>query len=338
MELPITLASSNELSPIGVYHLKRLWSSTFAKRYQQTQPFPQDVHLDRLVLDALGIGLNQTYQFLYTQKPSLDEFEDWVVATAGKPSKSHIERLNADIAGSAYSRETHDWLSAIDKAPPVLSQQDLAFWQRNGYVIIRNAVDLNACQEAEKVIYEAVGAKSDDHCSWYQKTASGIMVELIQSEALEANRRSLRIHKAFSQLWDTPALWVTADRCGFHAPQRESHPFPGPDLHWDVDFDQPLDFATQGILYLTDTPPEQGALTLVPGFHHKLSNWLQSLPTDTDPNQQDLHALGSVPIGANAGDMIIWHHHLPHGSRPNLGLRPRIVQYINMYPGRRHLD
>ncbi|MGF1771617.1 phytanoyl-CoA dioxygenase family protein [Vibrio wakamikoensis] len=337
MELPITLASSNELSPIGVYHLKRLWSSTFAKRYQQTQSFPQDVHLDRLVLDALGIGLNQAYQFLYAQKPSLDEFEDWVVATAGKPSKSRIERLNADIAGSAYSRETHDWLSAIDNAPPVLSQQDLAFWQRNGYVIIRNAVDLNACQEAEKVIYKAVGAKSDDHCSWYQKTASGIMVELIQSEALEANRRSLRIHKAFSQLWDTPALWVTADRCGFHAPQRESHPFPGPDLHWDVDFDQPLDFATQGILYLTDTPPEQGAQTLIPGFHHKLSNWLQSLPTDTDPNQQDLHALGSVPIGANAGDMIIWHHHLPHGSRPNLGVRPRIVQYINMYPGRRHL-
>lgn len=296
MEPPITLASSHELSSIGAYHLKRFWSSTFAQRHQQTQLFPQDVHLDRLILDALGVGLNQAYQFLYTKKPSLDEFENWVIATSGKPSKTRIERLNADITGTQYSQETHDWLMAIEKAPPVLSQQDLAFWQRNGYVIVRNAADLNACQKAEKVIYKAVGAKYDDRNSWYRKTVPGIMVELIQNGALEANRRSLRIHKAFSQLWDTPALWVTADRCGFHAPQRESHPFPGPDLHWDVDFDRPLDFATQGILYLTDTPPEQGALTLVPGFHHKLSQWLQSLPTGADPNHQDLHALARFQL------------------------------------------
>ncbi len=316
MESPVTIASTHELSPMGIYHLKRLWSSTHVKGNRQTQPLAQDTHLDRLVLDALGIGLNQAYQFLYAQKPSLDEFEDWVIATSGKPSKTRIERLNADITGSDYSRVTSDWLKTIDDAPPVLSQQDLAFWQRNGYVIVRNAVDLNACQKAATVIYEAIGAKPDDLNSWYQKKASGIMVELIQSEALEANRRSLRIHKAFSQLWETPALWVTADRCGFHAPQRDSHPFPGPDLHWDVDFGTPLNFATQGILYLTDTPPEQGALTLVPGFHHQLSRWLPSLPTNADPNQQDLHALGSVPIGANAGDMIIWHHHLPHAAAP----------------------
>ncbi|WP_112479393.1 phytanoyl-CoA dioxygenase family protein [Vibrio variabilis] len=337
MESPFAIASTHELSPMGIYHLKRLWSSTHANGNRQTQPLPQDAHLNRLVLDALGIGLNQAYQFLYAQKPSLDDFEEWVVATSGEPSQTRVERLNADITGSDYSKETLDRLNAIEEAPAVLSQQDLAFWQRNGYVIVRNAIDLNACQRAEKVIYETVGAKPDDLNSWYQKKESGIMVELIQNEALEANRRSLRIHKAFSQLWETPALWVTADRCGFHAPQRENHPFPGPDLHWDVDFRRPLDFATQGILYLTDTPPEQGALTLVPGFHHQLSRWLPSLPTGADPNQQDLHALGSIPIGANAGDMIIWHHHLPHGSRPNLGVRPRIVQYINMYPGRRHL-
>ncbi|MGB0722782.1 MAG: phytanoyl-CoA dioxygenase family protein, partial [Gammaproteobacteria bacterium] len=89
---------------------------------------------------------------------------------------------------------------------------------------------------------------------------------------------------------------------------------------------------TQGILYLTDTPDEQGATTLVPGFQHRLKRWLETLPPGADPQQQDLHALGSKPIGAGAGDMVIWHQWLPHGSRPNRGTRPRIVQYINYAP------
>ena len=33
-----------------------------------------------------------------------------------------------------------------------------------------------------------------------------------------------------------------------------------------------------------------------------------------------------------AGDLIIWHKALPHGSRPNSAKRPRIVQYLSMYP------
>ena len=124
------------------------------------------------------------------------------------------------------------------------------------------------------------------------------------------------------------------DRCVFNAPQFIEHPFPGPDLHWDLNFAQPVTFGTQGILNLTDTPPEQGALTLVPGLLKHLSDWLNHLGPGLDPQQQDLHALGSIPIGGHEGDMIIWNQALPHGSRPNLGSRPRIVQHINMYPGR----
>lgn len=47
-----------------------------------------------------------------------------------------------------------------------------------------------------------------------------------------------------------------------------------------------------------------------------------------------IHALGSQPIGGRAGDLIIWHQALPHGSRPNRGTQPRMVLYINMFPTR----
>ena len=85
---------------------------------------------------------------------------------------------------------------------------------------------------------------------------------------------------------------------------------------------------------MTDTPPEQGAFTLVPGFHRRVEDWLKSLPPGADPRSQNIHALGSQPIGGRAGDLIIWHQALPHGSRPNRGTQPRMVLYINMFPTR----
>lgn len=285
------------------------------------------------MIDALGISLSQMHGYLLCDAPTFSELEEWIVATAGRPDRICIERLNADIVGTPHPRTIRRWLETIENSEPVLTQDDLSFWSENGYVVVKNAVTPEACAKAEKAIREYVSSASslqDD------MSVHGIMVELIQHHALETNRRATRIHKAFAQLWGTADLWVSADRCGFHEPQSEERPFPGPDLHWDMEFDLPIKFKTQGILYLTDTLPEQGALTLVPGFHNRLREWLQTLEPGIDPQAQDLHALGSVPIAGEAGDMIIWHHALPHGSRPNLGKHPRIVQYINMYPGRNY--
>ena len=39
----------------------------------------------------------------------------------------------------------------------------------------------------------------------------------------------------------------------------------------------------------------------------------------------------SVPAVWN-GDLVIWNSDLPHGSSPNKGTRPRVSQYITMYP------
>ena len=49
----------------------------------------------------------------------------------------------------------------------------------------------------------------------------------------------------------------------------------GPHLHWDVSVKTPIPLGTGGILYLTDTPPEQGAFTLVPGFQRWGEAWLK---------------------------------------------------------------
>ena len=328
-----TLAESTEVGSLNVPHLKRIWSAAIATLNGVTVDRSSESDLDRTVLNAVGLGLHQTIQYLFHTAPSFDEFEEWIVTTAGQPDSINIVRLAAIISGQPRPESANPWVSEIEQLPPVLTDNELSHWAEHGYVVLKKAVSKQSCLNAEKAIWEYVNASPNDPETWYNsKVDHGIMVELIQHPAFEANRRCKRIHKAFSQLWGTADLWVSADRAGFHPPQREGHPFPGPDLHWDINLAEPLRFGTQGILYLSDTPPERGALTVVPGFHKQLEQWLQNLPPDVDPQQQDLHALGSKPIGAAAGDMVIWNQFLPHGSRPNHCRFPRIVQYINWRP------
>ena len=328
----IALAELTDVGVLRVYGLKRLWSRQMAGRQGQTFPQGADWHLEHVVLDALGVGLEQTMQYLFHTAPSFEEFEHWIIETTGGVPALQVARINAAATGSAYPDEIQNWLAEVEAADPVLSAEDLAFWDEQGYVIVPDAVPEASREAATQAVWEYLGAQPDDPESWYPPNDHGIMVQYFQHPAFTANRQSRRLHKAFAQLWKTADLWVSTDRVGFNPPERPSRMFRGPHLHWDVSLERPIPFGTQGILYLTDTPPEQGAFTLVPGFQHRLDAWLDSLPADAEPRQQDLHALGSNPIGGRAGDLIIWSQALPHGSRPNRGTRPRIVQYINMMP------
>ncbi|NOT52643.1 MAG: phytanoyl-CoA dioxygenase, partial [Chitinophagaceae bacterium] len=188
-------------------------------------------------------------------------------------------------------------------------------------------------------IWHYLGMDKNDASTWYgpHEDKQGIMVQLFQHPLLQANRESKKIRKAYEQFWNTNDLWVNTDRVGFNPPETDKWKFPGPGLHWDVSLDLPIPFGLQGILYLADVEPEQGAFTLVPGFHKRIDSWIQNLPAGADPRTEDMHALGSKPVAGKAGDFIIWHQALPHGSRPNTTNKPRIVQYINLQPVNREI-
>jgi len=335
LETETPLAAATETGALGVYQVKRLWSRAAAERDGRQQHRDlAEWHLEHLVLDALGLGLEQTKQYLLQGAPSFEEFERWIVATTGGVEPEQVARINAAVTGAATPPATKRWLAEIDAMEPVLTAEDLAHWDEHGYVIVHDAVPEETRAAAERAIWNHLGARPDEPDSWYVPNDHGIMVQFFQHPAFTANRRSPRMHKAFAQLWGTADLWVSTDRVGFNVPERPGWMFRGPHMHWDVSLAQPIPFGTQGILYLTDTPPEQGAFTCVPGFQRRIDAWLESLPADADPRREDLHALGSKPIAGRAGDLIIWDHKLPHGSRPNRGTRPRIVQYLNMYPTR----
>lgn len=321
----IVLAAATDTGITGIYHLKRFWSKAVAGPHVVNQ-YPDENLLDNALIDILGIGLLPAYQFLYGQKPDFQAFEKWVIANSnGTIDEKIVQQCNALFNNINLQEKIIE--------TDVLTADDLAFWEINGYVIIRNAVTDLDCAVSRKAIMEYIEMDEHDKATWYKasETMQGIMVTLYRNDAIDKNRNSPKIKRAFEQLCKRTDLIVTTDKCGFNPPETASFTYKGTGLHWDVSLATPIPFGTQGILYLTDTAANQGALTVVPGFQHKIEQWLNDLPEKINPREIDFTIFNPISIAANAGDFIIWNHKLPHSSSPNKAALPRIVQYINWY-------
>ena len=325
----IEIAPSAETGKLQVMHLKRYWNKTLLKKQGRLDQgsLVEEWQTDVMLLSALGLGLQQTIVYLYQNGHSFEHFENWIVETTGGLDRAKIDQFNASITGE----------KVIDDEvgePDLLEAADHAFWDENGYIIIRNAVPKEDCDLAIAAICDFLGIDRYDASTWYGEhpSKSGIMVQMFQHPVFDRNRNAFKIRKAYQEIWRRTDVFVNTDRVGFNPPQTDAFHFYGPYLHWDVSLRLPIPFGTQGILYLADTAENQGAFTLVPGFQNKIDDWLGSLPAGANPRQQDIYALGPKPIAANAGDFILWHQALPHGSSPNTSTLPRFVQYINYEP------
>jgi len=326
--------SAKETGKLGVLHLGRFYERSLSQRRGiHLELTEEDVRFDKVVLSGLGLPLELTIRYLNEHEPTFAEFEKWIIAiNRGRVEPSAIQRINRALSGRPWDEETSRLLEKVDASEDVLTAEDLRFWEKNGYVIVKEAVSCEDAQAAENAVWEFLGMSPENPSSWYEKPiGKGIMMELYHHPALSRTRHSLQIHKAFAQIWNRSDLWLTVDRSSFNPPENERYRFQGPRLHWDMSLAPPHYFGTQGILYLCDNAIDKGALSCVPGFQNELESWLASLPPCKDRRQVDLDDR-AVCVPASAGDLIIWHQSLPHGSSPNRRNYPRIAQYINMFP------
>lgn len=323
------LPASSETGSLGVYHLKRLWARVLTSGTEAASD-NSEWHWDSTLLDLLGVGLLNTFTYLLGERPSFAAFEQWVADRhGGSLPEQLVQQCNALWNDAVLHR-------ASEKVPDTLTDEDLAFWETHGYVIVRNAVSADDCAAARAAIWEYLEMEENDPASWYRpnQKLQGIMLPLYRHPALDKNRQSPRIRRAFEQLWGKEQLIVTTDKVGFNPPETDTYRYRGVGLHWDVSLVPPVPFGVQGLLYLTDTKADQGAFTLVLGFHRNINNWLAQLPPGTNPRTVDLTPYNPQPIAAHAGDFIIWHHALPHSASPNRADTPRLVQYLYWYPVR----
>ncbi|HXU28549.1 MAG TPA: phytanoyl-CoA dioxygenase family protein [Bacteroidia bacterium] len=261
-------------------------------------------------LYALGIGMEETLQFLYFNKPSFNEFKNWL---------------------NSFQNENISKKSANEN---VLTNNDLNFWNENGYVVLKNVIPKQQCLATQQAIWDFMGMDLDDSSTWYNThpNQGGLMLTFTQHPTLNANRNSPIIQKAFEQLYASTQIYKTIDKVSFNPPETRSFNFLGSKLHWDVSLVPPIPFALQGLLYLTDCGPNDGAFHCVPGFHHEIENWLNNLPPNINPREEAIKVLKPIAVSGNAGDFVIWHQALPHCATPNYGSSPRMVQYLTYLP------
>ncbi len=324
-----------QLGRLGIPYLHRYWQRRWLKLKEPVVE-PRKDHgewdLENTLLSGLGLNILETGRFLHSPSHTgFESFEQWILDTnGGAIEEERLTRLRDALAGKAVGSAA----GCLDDVPG-LTADELAFWNEHGYVVVHDAVDAEDRDAAAAALYEILDADPADPGTWYKnKFGKTIWVPLLRHSAFVANRRSPRLVKAFAQLWGREDLWPTIDQGGFNPPERAGWSFPGPHVHWDASLALPHCFGVQGILYLTDTPAEQGAFCCIPGFHRTLETWLEDLPAGEDPRRAILCHPRLKAIEGGAGDLVLWHQSLPHGSSPNRGTKPRVAQYIALRPTR----
>ncbi|RZK18015.1 MAG: hypothetical protein EOO56_16905, partial [Hymenobacter sp.] len=235
--------TSAETGQLGIRHLKRFWAHAMAKRRGRfVGTTEQDWRADNLLLNGLGLPLQEALRYLMQTGPAFEEFEQWVLAkNGGAFAPLQLERLNSALSGQPYTPAVQAQLHELAAHKDVLSAEDLRFWDENGYVILRGAITKAQACATEAAVWEALAMRPDDPASWYAKPiGQGMMMDFYHHPTLRENRRSLRIHKAFAQLWNTPDLWATTDRTSLNPPETATYRHQGTPLHWDVSLHPPF--------------------------------------------------------------------------------------------------
>lgn len=237
----------------------------------------------------------------------------------------------------------------------VLSEEDFAFWQTHGYIVVREAIPAAAAQRLLEFAWEFQGLDPDRPDTWYpeQRFRSELdrdlyiygFVEAYHHQLIWDSRQAQRIYDTFVDVWDCEELWVTLDRLNLNPPNvknRSRALIPGTErgfdieLHWDVDTTlSVLPQRVQGIVALNDTRPELGGFQCAPELFRQFDRWRVMQPKDRDPYRPAI-SQAEFPLvrpALKAGDLLIWNGLLAHGVAPNTSENGvRAVQYLSMMP------
>jgi ectoine hydroxylase-related dioxygenase (phytanoyl-CoA dioxygenase family) len=220
-------------------------------------------------------------------------------------------------------------------------------FERDGFVVVPGAVSTDEIAAAVDAVEWFLGLDPSLQDRWYYDIIpyahqtnlqrGGTFLELYHHQALWDLRTSEAVYALFRDLWGRDDLWVSLDRIGFKPPLAgDRHPAWRDQgcVHWDVDLDDlPLPFGVQGLIALTDAGAEHGTFHCAPGMHDQLEDFVAGQGEFAGRHPGD-EAFEMVPVALQAGDLLVWHHGLPHRTGPNRTPDPRLVAYLSMSPAR----
>jgi len=216
----------------------------------------------------------------------------------------------------------------------MITETDKRRFSKDGYLLVENVVPESLCAAVRSTICEFLDMQADDPASWPESQSRGHgIVPIHHPQALWDVRQHPAVHQVFAALHDTEKLWVVVDRVSFKTRDRDSPP-PGPaePIHWDRHPGDDGGLSLQGLVYLTDTAPDQGAFCCAPALYRDLNGYLARHPEHGHSRQPVVDPESIEVVGGPAGSLLVWNRKLPHSSTYNRCGQPRWVQYVAMDP------
>jgi hypothetical protein len=288
------------------------------KKTGKTIPdFENYSRVENIWMSFYGLGLMETYQFIYGQCTSISHLQEWLIDLKGE------EQVRESAAAFAHWNKQENTSNDVEYS--LLSEAQLESWKQYGYIKVSNLVDEHLCDAVIQLICRQLGADLSVSSTWYNSHPDwhGLMLLIYQDESINAIRTLPAIKQLFAELYGTSNIIANTEKVSFNPPETDSWKFSHNKLHWDIDFNKPVSYHIQGLVYLNDVPEDRGPLTLVPEFHHQFDDWLQ---THSDPQQLMTSAIG---VPGKKGDVVLWLQTLPHAASSNHSDLPRFVQYVS---------
>src|SRR4051812_44669323 len=155
------------MAPLPLFAEIRGFEQLWAQYSLRARHVPRHDQRDRMLFDLLGLGLEQGMQHLAVARPSLAAFAEWVIAAAGPPDPVAIARYHAWLDRAPPPPQVQARIASTEAMAPVLDSADLAHWETEGWVILRNAVPPDTAAAAADLLWTRVGGDPEDPESWY---------------------------------------------------------------------------------------------------------------------------------------------------------------------------
>lgn len=276
-------------------------------------------------LNFYGLGLFETYHFIYSECNGQEHLEDWLIQLKGP------EQIQQSAI--AFNNWLYKQSSEVDSVPAqeILTAEQRQFWQQHGYIKVSGLVEDHLCDAVVAHICKTLAADLSRPETWYPDNPAwhGLMLQEYQHPGIQAIRTVPAIHQLFAELYGTRQLIPRTEKVSFNPPETDFWKFRHASLHWDIDLSKGEYFDIQGLIYLNDVPENRGPLQVVPGFQHRFEDWITTWPDLHDAHQAMRESVTAVPVPGNKGDIVLWQQTLPHAASVNHSQLPRFVQYIS---------
>lgn len=208
---------------------------------------------------------------------------------------------------------------------PELNDQDIADFERDGYLVKRGAFDKSDMKVIDLWTNEVLALPEETGRHWVfheksQKDGSNLVsrIEKIAPFHPGFDRLSQALQKPVEQLLGEPAH-LFKEKVNFKMPGGGGF---APHQDSQAGWDAYADFFISALVSIDRATIENGCLKLVAG-HHK-SGLAKSWEPLTDEEIQDMEF---VPVPTDPGDIVFFDSYAPHGSEPNMSADIRRIYY-----------